>query len=81
VRKYCNTAYTQLLWARTKISPIIVIKSRKTNKEKKIPRLLGKDVNSHASGHKTVYGLGGNFPCGQVVSVTTYCRVSGMPIL
>lgn len=31
----------------------LVVKSRKINK-KKIPRLLGKDVNSYASGHKSV---------------------------
>lgn len=50
------------------------------HKQKKIPRCLGKDLNSYASEHNTVCGLRRNFPCGQVVSVTTYCGVSGMKL-
>lgn len=51
----------------------------KKHKQKNILRLLGKHLNFYASRHKAVYGLK-NFPYGQAVSVTTYCRVSGMLI-
>lgn len=78
--QYCNTAHTKLLWTVTTISTVIVVISRKKTQPNKqnIPRPKGKDVNSYALGHKTVCGLGGNFPGRQAVSVTTYHRDSGM---
>lgn len=78
VIQYCYSAHTDLLWVITKF-PTIICSKEKKHKQKKILRLLGKHLNSYASRHKTVCGLK-FFPCGQAVSVTTYCRVSGMLI-